>query len=407
MKKVLNICADGYFYLLLSFLFMINFSIAYCYISGILLLLVGVIYHLWYKVKPHFSRAFWVFIPLAAVSLLSSYFSMEPAVSFKDNRELLNFLLIPLIILILNSRKRLMISLFTLLLSTFFSSVFGIYKTIQAGRISLDLRLTGFTSHWMTYSELLMLVFIFFTIYLFYEKRVNYRVFLALALFFIGGSILLSLTRSVWIGSLFALGFFVLYHRRELIKYSIPVLIFVIILFPSPVKKRIVSIFDLTDASNRNRIIMIEKGWNIFKDYPLFGIGSNYLEKVLDTYPPAFEEPSSPRPAGERPQEAPRKNMHLHNNFIHILAERGIFALAAFVFAFGFLIIDLFKKAGRSRADLKFVPVGTLFCLIGFLVAGLFEYNFGDSEVLFMLLSFIALPYLRLGDRKDDPGIQN
>ena len=32
-------------------------------------------------------------------------------------------------------------------------------------------------------------------------------------------------------------------------------------------------------------------------------------------------------------------------------------------------------------------------CLVAFLTAGLFEYNFGDSEVLILLLFFAAAPY--------------
>jgi O-antigen ligase len=407
MKKALNISTDPFFYLLLSFIFMLNFSIAYCYISGILLLTAAVVHHVYNRIHPVFPRPFLIFIPLIAFTLISTYFSMEPGISIKDNRELLNFLLIPLIILIINSRRRLMISLFTLLVSTLLSSVFGIYTIIQSGRISVDQRLKGLTSHWMTYSELLMLVFIFFVVYLFFEKRLNIRLFTGIVLSFIGISIVLSLTRSVWIGTLISLGIFILYHRPVLIKYSIPVLIFIVVLLPSPVKGRITSIFDFKYSSNRDRLVMIQKGLNIFLDYPLFGVGSNYLGRVIDTYPPAFEKPADPPAETSGNKNISSGNMHLHNNFIHILAERGIFALAAFLFAFGYLLFDLFRKTRRGSPALRFVSTGSLFAVIGFLLAGFFEYNFGDSEVLFMLLFFISLPYLRFLDYKDDHPVQS
>jgi len=32
--------------------------------------------------------------------------------------------------------------------------------------------------------------------------------------------------------------------------------------------------------------------------------------------------------------------------------------------------------------------------LAAFLLAGLFEYNFGDSEILILLLFFITIPYV-------------
>jgi hypothetical protein len=40
--------------------------------------------------------------------------------------------------------------------------------------------------------------------------------------------------------------------------------------------------------------------------------------------------------------------------------------------------------------------VAVLFAFVGFLVAGMFEYNFGDSELKFMLFFFLSLPFLAL-----------
>jgi len=44
-----------------------------------------------------------------------------------------------------------------------------------------------------------------------------------------------------------------------------------------------------------------------------------------------------------------------------------------------------------------------LFAFVGFLVAGLFEYNFGDSEIKFILFYFLCLPFLGL---KEDDHVQ-
>jgi hypothetical protein len=44
---------------------------------------------------------------------------------------------------------------------------------------------------------------------------------------------------------------------------------------------------------------------------------------------------------------------------------------------------------------------GALAALIGFLVAGLFEYNFGDSEILMLVFPIMALPDAAAKARKE------
>ena len=75
MKKASNISADAYFYLLLSFVFMLNFSIAYCYISGIILLAAAVFHHVYHRLPPVFPRPFLVFF---LFSSRKTTFSVRP-----------------------------------------------------------------------------------------------------------------------------------------------------------------------------------------------------------------------------------------------------------------------------------------------------------------------------------------
>lgn len=127
---------------------------------------------------------------------------------------------------------------------------------------------------------------------------------------------------------------------------------------------------------------MYSIGVDIFKDFPLFGVGANNIQEVYDKY---------------KPPEAQQTNLHLHNNFLHILAERGIFVLMALLAAFISLFVLLVRKIKGSEGFEKTIALGTLFAFIGFLVAGLFEYNFGDSEIKFLLLYFISIPFLPSG----------
>lgn len=385
MKQLLDISNNVSFYLLLGFLFLINFSIAGCYIIFTFLGIEFIFYWIKEKKWPQVPKYYKYFLLYILFSLIATVFSLHKLDSLKDNRQLFVFLLIPIVLLIINSQKRLQYSLFIVLISAVFSSMVGIVITIKEG-ISLDHRLQGLTSHWMTYSGLLMFAFIFFFIYLFYEKKKKMKVITAVALLFILAAILLSLTRSVWVGIFVALGLFIVYYKPKILYAAIPAAVLLVLFLPQSLKNRVVSTVDMQNDTNRDRFYMLKTGINIFKEYPLTGVGADNIGKIYDDYKPA---------------EARLSNPHLHNNFIQALAERGIFALVSLLAAFVSIIILLIKKIKNSIGFEKMVATGVLFAFIGFLVAGLFEYNFGDTEIKFILFYFLSIPFAALKDEKE------
>jgi O-antigen ligase len=391
MKQLFDISADFSFYLLLAFLFLVNITIAGCYVIFTLLLIQLIIYtfrHLKSKISrdktvvippwPQMPKYYKYFLLYILFSFMATLFSIDRLNSLKDNKEFFIFLLVPIFLLVINSRKRLDYSLFAVMASAVVSSLIGVIITLKEGT-SLDHRLQGLTSHWMTYSGLLMLVFIFFFVFLFYQKRMKLKVVISVFLLIILASILLSLTRAMWVGIFVSLGLFVIYYKPKVLYLAIPSLLILLLVLPGSVKNRIVSIFDMNNATNRDRLYMVTAGINIFKDHPLTGVGPDNIKKIYDRYKPAGAELSNP---------------HLHNNFLNVLAERGILALLSLIAAFVVIIIQLIKKI-KTGIDLeKTISVGVLFVFIGFLVAGMFEYNLGDSEIKFFLFYFLSIPFI-------------
>jgi len=84
-------------------------------------------------------------------------------------------------------------------------------------------------------------------------------------------------------------------------------------------------------------------------------------------------------------------NPHLHNVPMQIAAERGLPALALWVAFLGVLCRDLFRRLRTVRP--RTVAAAATAAIAGMLAAGLFEYNFGDSEFLMMFLLLITLPF--------------
>ena len=121
---------------------------------------------------------------------------------------------------------------------------------------------------------------------------------------------------------------------------------------------------------------MVEVGARMIADHPLTGVGPNMVPRVYAQY---------------RPDYAINKvNPHLHNVPIQIAAERGLPALAIWLW---FVVAVIIAQARLfSRQHIVTAAAG-LAAVAGMLAAGLFEYNFGDSEFLMLFLVLITLPF--------------
>ena len=383
LEKTDSFAEKTSFILSVIFLFSINFSIALCYIIFTLLLISSAVIFYREGRKPALPPYFKYLIFFALLTLVSTVFSVDPAASIEDNKELFVYLLIPVFILVLKRTEMYCTAIYTVLYSAVISSIIGIIISAMHG-ISLEHRLKGFSSHWMTYSGLLMIVFVFFFVFNMYEKRKKVKTLNFILLIPVLTAILLSMTRSVWIGIFVSIGTFILFHLRKkpgvLIGSGIVFLI-ALLLLPGSIKSRMFSIFDVNNVTNRDRLHMAYTAFEIVKANPLTGVGSDNVKKVYADF---------------RHRNAIKDNPHLHNNFFQIAAERGIPSLILFIAFFTAIITGLAGKIRNGTERERRVSTAVLFLVTAFLTAGMFEYNFGDTEIRFLLLFFISLPYLNI-----------
>jgi O-antigen ligase len=90
------------------------------------------------------------------------------------------------------------------------------------------------------------------------------------------------------------------------------------------------------------------------------------------------------------PDAVNKINPHLHNNVVQIAAERGLPALAIWLWFMVALCRDLFHRFRSGNQP--FLSAAGLAVVAALLTAGMFEYNFGDSEVLMLFLILVTLP---------------
>ena len=146
---------------------------------------------------------------------------------------------------------------------------------------------------------------------------------------------------------------------------------------PTPLTQRFYSTFSLSDPTNRDRVAMINTGVRIIQDFPLTGVGPDGIRLVYQHY----RDPMAER----------QLNPHLHNVPMQIAAERGLPALAVWLWFIVVLIRDLARKTRSS--PMRSLPTAALAGVVAMLTAGMFEYNFGDSEFLMLFLLIVTLPY--------------
>ena len=148
-------------------------------------------------------------------------------------------------------------------------------------------------------------------------------------------------------------------------------------LAPDTVTDRMLSIFDLRDPSNRDRLAMMRAGTAMIAADPLTGTGPNMVPRVYSQY--------------RDPDAVNASTPHLHNVPLQIAVERGLPALAVWLWFVGACSVGLFRLV-RSQRD-KTLPAAGLAAMAAMLAAGFFEYNFGDSEFLMMFLVLVTIPF--------------
>ena len=365
--------------LLLCFVASLQISIAAANILLALMMVCWAAQIVQDRALPEVPRFLWLLTAYAGVTVAISAFSLDPAVSFVDDKQLVLFIIVPAVYQIARGERAALVV--DVIVSVGAAS--AAYGIIQYGLLHYDnlgRRPEGAMSHYMTYSGLLMLVICAAAARLIFGRRG--RTWPALVMPALVVALALTLGRSAWIGASVAIA--LLLALRDLrLTMLLPAFVAILIaIAPGTVTKRVMSIFDVQEPTNQDRLAMIEIGARIVHDHPLTGVGPNMIPRVYEQY---------------RPDYAINKvNPHLHNVPLQIAAERGLPALAVWL-AFIASLLTALVRLFRTQSD-KVPAAAALAAVAAMLGAGLFEYNFGDSEFLMLFLVLVTLPFAAARD---------
>jgi O-antigen ligase len=160
------------------------------------------------------------------------------------------------------------------------------------------------------------------------------------------------------------------------------------------IRARTRSAFDL--PANIGRTQIWRANLDMARERPLLGWGygnyKTFRQPFYDRYPDADT------------------TAHAHNDFLQMQVDGGVLSLTAFVALFAVVLFRGWRGRRALAADdrtgasepARSVALGALLAVVGFLVGGMTQYNFGDAEVVIYLWFTVAillrLPTLPSGD---------
>ena len=243
-------------------------------------------------------------------------------------------------------------------------------------------RAHGFFSIYMTLAGVLSLVLLATLPRLLLGRRHLGRLAVPWLLMLWG--LIVTYTRGAWIG--FTVGVLatatVLRRSRWPLVAGLLALVAAGLVAPHDLRHRFLSMTDPEEAGVRERVYMWQSGLAMWRERPLLGVGPGGVKREYSRYalPEAFK----------------KRTGHVHNTPLQILVERGVLGLAAWLWiwvAFFRQGIGVLRRLPEDAARERALVVGSLAAIVGFLVGGLSEYNFGDSEVVMVAWVIMALPF--------------
>jgi O-antigen ligase len=151
---------------------------------------------------------------------------------------------------------------------------------------------------------------------------------------------------------------------------------------PYELHKRFFTIADVEESGARERFYMWRSGLAMWRERPVLGVGPGGVKRDYARY--------------ALPEAAKQRTSHVHSTPLQILVERGLLGLAAWVAIWAVFFarcIGLLRRLPAEAHAARALVAGSLAAIVGFLVAGLTEHNFGDSEVVMAAWAVMALPW--------------
>ena len=198
--------------------------------------------------------------------------------------------------------------------------------------------------------------------FLFFEYNQNKNLILLFSIIFLI-AILLTGERSNTIKALIGLFIFYVFFReydlkKKIVIFTSTVIIFLLFIFSSQnLKMRFVGQLNSYLTKNNEYFIIYKSGYEVFKNYKLFGVGNKKNYRVETCNPNNLE--------AKKNFDSNKKfyycNTHPHQIYFEFLSEHGLIGSIFLLFIFYQLIFSKFKEVFKRE---KTIPLGSFIYLV-------------------------------------------
>ena len=382
---------------LVGFLVLDPFSISLaqiCVTIGVLAAAADFILSRRESAKPSPQWPLWLpFSVFAVITVLSAFLSQDVVGSLTDSKQLLEILILYWALRAIPGfgRARLLVQL--LILAAGVMVIVGLFQFALSEGRPLSRRPSGTLSIYQTFSGILVIVTLLSL------SQALSRTASPRERWFAGGATLLlilgllfSLTRGAWVGFGAGVILLLILQRRARWLWVLPVVIALLFLAgPRELRVRLQHTVLFNEEASGERVLMWKAGLQMAREFPVLGVGTDMVKPLY----PDYRLPGAKRPTVG----------HLHNSPLQVTVERGTLGLAAWIWIW----VSFFFLGTKTLKNLPQGPgyemgAASLAAVAAFLTAGLFEYNFGDSEVVMLIYFVMALPFIAQRPTPARPG---
>ncbi|HNV97045.1 MAG TPA: O-antigen ligase family protein [bacterium] len=358
-RIIILLCLSIWVYILLNYKFKIKLSV----LSKLLLIFLGILFITSFLGLDFYKSFFSTFERMEGliywIFLVIYFFIIK--ISYVDKRDWIK-----------------MLKLFSF--ASFFVFLYGIIQRFAIinvfkagyGRMESTLGNAAFLG---SYALLMFGISLFV---FFYEKNKNRHIYLSFAICNLI-SIILSLTRSSWIGLIITLLFFLIFllSTKEYRKIGLKILLISIILVSilavlifftnNNVFYNLKNRFNVNDPVISNRLLVWQNTLNYSKNHILFGVGLENFSSVYNTfYTPDITEEWFDK---------------THNQFLDILVTSGVFGLFSYLGILLFVFLSFLKN---KKENIGYILLGAL--IMGYCVNNFFVFDTLNTAFLIIIL---------------------
>ncbi|MBN1569914.1 MAG: O-antigen ligase family protein [Acidobacteria bacterium] len=389
------------------------YSLAGCISLGLvsiavsqMLLAVTVIGYLWMlrRLKGVPPPEMPIVLPLLAFAvwnIIAALASSNILLGLTITKKFFLFLLVLLVPLIVRGEGRLTWIYKAVIAVAVLSSLGGLLQFAADPHRDLLHRITGFMSQWMTYSGLLMLALILLVAFALCNGLRNHK-WVLFAAIPIGLALIISQTRNAWMGTVAGIGVLILLRKPRAIAALLATIAVLYFASPASIQQRLLSGLDIQDSTTRTRIECFWTSARMIQDNPWFGVGPKNVKYEALKYRREHEFPDW-------------VYQHMHNNILQVAAETGIIGLILWLWFMLRLAYDALRCYRSANARVRMgeeestrealtASCAAIGAWVALMIAGMTEYNFGDSEVLTLFLFITCAPYAFMQKRSSVPG---